>query len=59
MDFISGMPVWVLALCIFLFRVADVSLGTFRTISVVQGRLSLSVLIGFFEILIWVTASLK
>lgn len=56
MDVIAGMPVWALALLIFLLRIVDVSLGTLRTISVVQDRLSLSVLISFFEVLVWVTA---
>lgn len=48
--------VWVLAAMIFMLRVCDVSLGTLRTISVVNGRLRLSVALGFFEILLWVTA---
>jgi uncharacterized protein YebE (UPF0316 family) len=52
----SGTSVWALAGLIFLLRIADVSLGTMRTISVVNGRLRLSVLLGFFEILLWVTA---
>lgn len=37
-------------------RIADVSLGTLRTISVVNGRAKLAFGIGFFEILIWVFA---
>ena len=56
MDMIASMPVWALAVCIFLLRITDVSLGTLRTILVVQGRLPISVLIGFFEVLIWLTA---
>ncbi|NIM49485.1 MAG: DUF2179 domain-containing protein [Gemmatimonadales bacterium] len=32
------------------------SLGTLRTLTVVQGRIAISVVIGFLEILIWVTA---
>lgn len=56
MDVIASMPVWALAICIFLLRITDVSLGTVRTILVVQGRLPVSVLIGFFEVLIWLTA---
>jgi uncharacterized protein YebE (UPF0316 family) len=56
MDFIGVLPVWVVAICVFAFRVVDVSLGTLRTLSVVQGRIVVSVVIGFFEILIWVTA---
>ncbi|MDY0002797.1 MAG: DUF5698 domain-containing protein [Polyangia bacterium] len=56
MEFIAGLPVWLLALLIFCFRVVDVSLGTVRTLSVVQGRITLSVVLGFFEVLIWITA---
>jgi uncharacterized protein YebE (UPF0316 family) len=56
MDFIGVLPVWVVAICVFAFRIIDVSLGTLRTLSVVQGRVAMSVVIGFFEILIWVTA---
>jgi uncharacterized protein YebE (UPF0316 family) len=50
------MPVWALATLIFLLRVADVSVGTMRTIVVVNGRIRLSVLLGFIEVLIWITA---
>lgn len=46
----------VVAGLIFLLRIVDVSLGTVRTISVVQGRVKLSVLLGFLEVLVWVTA---
>lgn len=35
-------------------RVVDVTLGTMRTISVVRGRKHLAVLLGFFEVLIWI-----
>jgi uncharacterized protein YebE (UPF0316 family) len=52
----ANMPVWALAVCIFLLRISDVSLGTVRTLLVVQGRLTISVLIGFLEVLIWLTA---
>jgi uncharacterized protein YebE (UPF0316 family) len=55
-EFIDALSVWGLAAGIFLLRVLDVSLGTLRTISVVSGRLRLSVALGFFEILLWVTA---
>jgi uncharacterized protein YebE (UPF0316 family) len=50
------LPVWALASLIFLLRVADVSLGTVRTIVVVNGRIRLSVILGFFEVLVWITA---
>jgi uncharacterized protein YebE (UPF0316 family) len=39
-----------------LMRVCDVSIGTFRTILVVQGRKYLAGIAGFFEVLIWVFA---
>jgi uncharacterized protein YebE (UPF0316 family) len=50
------LPVWGLAALVFLLRVTDVSLGTMRTIVVVHGRIPLSVALGFFEVLIWITA---
>jgi uncharacterized protein YebE (UPF0316 family) len=42
---------------IFLARVADVSLGTFRTIVVFRGNKLLASFIGFFEIIIWLVAA--
>ncbi len=48
-------PVW-LAPAIFLLRIGDVSLGTVRTISVIRGHRALAAFIGFFEVLIWLTA---
>ncbi|MGD8727180.1 MAG: DUF5698 domain-containing protein [Gemmatimonadales bacterium] len=56
MEFIDSMPLWGVALSIFLLRIVDVSLGTIRTVFVVQGRVVISVLIGFVEVLVWVTA---
>lgn len=41
------------ALFIFLARVADVSLGTLRTIAIVHGRTVMSFWLGFFESAIW------
>ncbi len=41
---------------IFLARVCDVSLGTIRTVSVVNGRRHLAVWLGFIEVLVWVFA---
>lgn len=49
--------VWLLAIAIFLARVGDVSLGTFRTIVVFRGYALLAAGIGFFEILLWVAAA--
>jgi len=53
---IADTSVWTLAGIIFFLRIIDVSLGTVRTITVVNGRLRLSVVLGFFEILVWMTA---
>lgn len=46
-------------LLIVLARIADVSLGTVRTVAVVNGRKGLALWLGFFEILIWVIAVSK
>jgi len=48
---------YVLAPLIFLARVADVSLATFRTIVIFRGRRFLASFIGFFEIIIWLVAA--
>jgi len=56
MDVLTAMPVWAAALLIYLLRVVDVSMGTMRTIAVVQGRIRLSVFFGFIEVLVWITA---
>lgn len=50
MEFLLGYAV------IFFARVADVTLATFRTLMVVQGRAVQAAVIGFFEIIIYVTA---
>ncbi len=41
---------------IMLMRICDVTIGTLRTILVVQGRKYLAGIAGFFEVLIWVFA---
>lgn len=41
---------------IFLARVCDVSLGTLRTVAVVNGRGYLALGLGFIEVLIWIFA---
>lgn len=56
MPLIDTLPVWLIALVIFLLRVVDVSMGTIRTIAVVQGRMRFAVILGFFEVLVWVVA---
>jgi len=48
---------YLLVPLIFLARVADVSLGTFRTIVVFRGNKLLASFIGFFEISIWLVAA--
>lgn len=56
MAFLLDLPVWTLAILIFALRIVDVSLGTIRVLTVVQGRIRLSVLLGFFEVGVWVVA---
>jgi len=53
---LSSLSPWTVAVLIFVLRMCDVSIGTMRTISVVDGRTRLAVLLGFVEVLIWVTA---
>ncbi len=48
------LPDLVFPLLIFCARVCDVTLGTFRTISVVRGKKALAWMLGFVEITIWV-----
>lgn len=43
------------SLLIVVARIADVSLGTMRTVAVINGRRGAAVAIGFFEVLIWVS----
>jgi uncharacterized protein YebE (UPF0316 family) len=56
MEFLAINP-WLFAPAIFLARVIDVSMGTFRTIVVFRGFPARAAVIGFVEILIWVAAS--
>lgn len=46
-------PTLLLGIVIFLARVTDVSMGTMRTISIVQGRTKIAFLLGFIEVSIW------
>ena len=48
-------PTLLLGLVIFAARVIDVSLGTIRTIVIVQGKTLVAFLLGFLEVLIWIT----
>lgn len=52
---ISGDYMEILFLCvkIFLIRILDVSLGTFRTIITVKGKSLYASIIGFIEVFIW------
>lgn len=43
-------------LMIMTLRIVDVTLGTFRTLMVVQAKKYLAAAIGFFEVLIWIFA---
>lgn len=47
------MNIWLLAILIFTARIIDVSIGTLRTISIVQGRIKFAFILGFFEVSIW------
>ena len=46
---------FMLGLVIFFARIADVSLGTIRTIAIVQGRSVVAFFLGFIEVTIWIT----
>jgi uncharacterized protein YebE (UPF0316 family) len=56
MELLDTIPFWALALAVFLARVTDVTLGTMRMIAVVHSHTVAAVTLGFFEILIWITA---
>lgn len=47
------MSIFYLCIKIFLTRIIDVTLGTFRTILTVKDKVLISSIIGFFEVLIW------
>lgn len=51
----------VITTCVLIIcaRIGDVSLGTIRTVFILRGRRTLAVLLGFFEVLIWVTVVSK
>lgn len=53
----SNLFTWVLLpLLIFLARILDVSIGTIRIVFVSRGNRLLAPLLGFFEVLVWITA---
>ena len=49
----------ILPLLIFLARICDVSIGTMRIIFVSKGKKNIAPILGFFEVLIWITAISK
>jgi uncharacterized protein YebE (UPF0316 family) len=49
----------LLPLLIFLARICDVSIGTLRIIFVSKGKRNIAPILGFFEVLIWITAISK
>jgi uncharacterized protein YebE (UPF0316 family) len=55
-EFLQDHPL-ILVVAIFLARVADVTLGTLRTIVVFKGHRLLAAVLGFFEIMIWLHAA--
>jgi len=54
MEWMASIPVWTLCLTIFVLRICDVTLGTVRTVAIVKGHVSMAVVLGFFELMIWV-----
>ena len=54
MPFIGELPIWWLAGLIFLLRIIDVSLGTIRTVTIIEGKPTAAAILGFFELLVWV-----
>jgi len=53
---VDAVPFWLLGMAIFALRIVDVSIGTVRTIFMVQGHQRWAVLLGFFEVLVWLLA---
>jgi uncharacterized protein YebE (UPF0316 family) len=56
MTYLAGLPIWALAIVIFFMRIVDVTMGTMRTLAIVEGRVRLSVALGFIEVSVWVVA---
>jgi uncharacterized protein YebE (UPF0316 family) len=56
MELLATAPTWQVCLAVFLLRIVDVSVGTIRTIAVVRGRPTVAVVLGFFEVLVWLLA---
>lgn len=49
----------IMPFLIFLARICDVSIGTLRIIFVSKGKRNIAPILGFFEVLIWITAISK
>jgi len=47
------MNIWLLGILVFLARVVDVSVGTLRTISIIQGRTKVAFFLAFIETSVW------
>ena len=47
------MNFWVLGILVFFARIIDVSVGTFRTISIVHGRTKIAFFLAIIEISVW------
>ncbi|MGB5287608.1 MAG: DUF5698 domain-containing protein [Ignavibacteriaceae bacterium] len=47
------MNIWLLGVFIFLARIVDVSVGTLRTISIIQGRTKVAFFLAFIETSVW------
>src|SRR3970040_1187149 len=47
------MNIWLLGILVFLARIVDVSVGTLRTISIVQGRTKVAFFLAFIETSVW------
>lgn len=50
---VDFMSVWILCIKIFFARILDVTIGTFRTMVMVKGKLVLTCLLSFLEAVIW------
>jgi len=47
------MNIWILGVLVFLARIVDVSVGTLRTISIIQGRSKVAFFLAFIETTVW------
>jgi uncharacterized protein YebE (UPF0316 family) len=47
------MNIWILGILVFVARIVDVSVGTLRTISIIQGRSKVAFVLAFIETTVW------